>query len=140
MRPCVCFCRPALAPCLPAGVVCASRSSPDRSWQLCALASEAVGRLSGAILRCGTLLVPEAGYSPLWQAEQVVAYGLGSRSTLTLSSMGSHTLLCVQRSVISLSGRNIEAQELPLPRDWMPFSPQEQLLLAGVHLLCDELP
>ena len=139
MRPCVCFCRPALAPCLPAGVICAPRSVPGQSWQLCALAPEAAGWMSCAALRCGTLLVPDGPYSPLWQAEQVVAYGLDPRSTLTLSSMGNRSMLCVQRSLITLSGRHVEPQELPLPRDWMSLSPQEQLLLAGVHLLCDEL-
>ena len=140
MRPCVCFCRPALASCLPAGVIVAPPSAATGKLLLCAIAPDAVGQLSDIRLLCRTLLVPEGQYRPLWRAEQAVGYGLDGHSSLTLSSIGSRPMLCIQRSFSDLSGSTVEMQELALPRRWATLVPQEQLFLAGVWLLGGSLP
>ena len=139
MTPCACFCREALSPFLPPGLIRSPAQPSLRLWQLCALAPEAADRLAGTPLRGRTLLVPYRAYCPLWQAAQVVSYGLSPRCTLTLSSMGPGAMLCVQRSFADRLGRTVEEQELPLPGPWASLPDRERLLLAGVWLLCGGL-
>ena len=141
MAACVCFCGDDLAAILPEGVVRPDRHDPVNRWQLCALSASEAQRLSDRPLRCRTLLVPEGSYHPIWQARQVVSYGLSGRSSLTLSSMGDRDMLCVQRTLVDRFGQSVEEQELPLPAAWGICTPADRLLLAGVWLLwCGALP
>ena len=135
MAACVCFCPLELVPSLPPEVVCRPAAPAQSRWLLCALSAPEAMRLADCPLCCETLLVPEGLYSPVWQAQQVVSYGLSGTSTLTLSSMDRRQLLCVQRSLLDCRGRPVEEQELCLPDRWGVFSPQDRLLLAGTWLL-----
>ena len=132
MASCVCFCGKELASALPPG---AKRCGSEEYWQLCGLSASEVPCLTEHPLHCRTLLVPEGTYRPIWQAEQVVSYGLSGRSTLTLSSMGQRDLLCIQRTMTDCRGRPVEAQELRLSDSWGVFFPADRLLLAGMWLL-----
>ncbi|MBE6990860.1 MAG: hypothetical protein E7426_09000 [Ruminococcaceae bacterium] len=128
----VCFCGNELIPALPPDVVGGDAPGP---WVLCAMTAAGAARMANHRLICRTLLIPEGLYRPVWQAEQVVGYGLSGHSTLTLSSMGRRDMLCVQRTLTDSSGRIVEQQELPLPGRWGVFPPSDRLLLAGVWLL-----
>ncbi len=131
----VCFCGREMVDALPSEVIWRPASPEDRRWDLCALSAPEAMRLADCPLRSDTLLVPEDLFSPVWQAGQVVSYGLSGRSSLTLSSMGKRDLLCVQRALADHSGRTVEEQELSLPAAWGGFSPADRLLLAGIWLL-----
>ena len=135
MAACVCFCGADLIPALPNGVLRPGRYSPGNHWHLCVLSVTEAQHLARYPLFCRTLLVPEGTYQPLWQAEQVVSYGLSGRSSLTLSSMGQRDMLCVQRALTDRQGQTVEEQELSLPAAWNVFSPSDRLLLAGTWLL-----
>ena len=119
---------PDLLPALPGG---AALRPEGRLWDLCALGEGA----GPERLRCRTLLLPRGLYCPGWQAGQAVEYGLDRRCSLTLSSMGERDVLCVQRTVTDVAGRELEPGEWPLPRRWRRFTPQQRLLAAGVWLL-----
>jgi hypothetical protein len=135
MAVCVCLCTRELAGSLPPEIIWRS-AAPEKTYcALCALSAQEAVRLADHPLHCDALLVPEDLYSPSWQAQQVVSYGLSPRSSLTLSSMGQRDLLCVQRALTDCRGRNVEEQELCLPARWGVFSPQDRLLLAGTWLL-----
>lgn len=135
MAACVCFCARELVSALPKQVIWRSPLPAEGRWDLCAITGPEAMRLSGTPLSCETLLVPEALYSPVWQARQVVSYGLSGRSSLTLSSMERRDLLCVRRALTAISGRTVEEQELLLPSAWGVYSPADRLLLAGTWLL-----
>ena len=136
MAACVCFCPERLVPALPQGVIWQPSHGDEKDpWELCAMSAESAAGLVSRPLHCGTLLVPEGLYSPLWKAQQVVSYGLSPRSSLTLSSMGKRDMLCVQRVLTGSLGKAMEEQELPLPDHWRGFSPADRLLLAGTWLL-----
>ena len=140
MAACACFCGRELIPFLPRDLIWQERWAGADRWQLCAMSPSAAKRLADHPLHCETLLVPEDIYRPAWQARQVVSYGLSGRSSLTLSSMGSRDMLCVQRTLVDLLGRRVEGQEVPLPAAWWKFSPAERLLLAGIWMLWGEAP
>ena len=131
----VCFYSEALTSLLPKEMIRKEGPSLREHWHLCALSYRGAQDLIHVPLSCQTLLVPVDMYRPLWQARQVVSYGLSNRSSLTLSSMDRHDMLCVQRTLVDRLGRPMEAQELPLPASWHVFSPAERLLLAGIWLL-----
>ena len=135
----VCLCSPRLGRALPAGVAVCPGAESGR-WDLCAMSPEGAARIWGRELHCRTLLGPEGIYHPMWQTAQVVSYGLGRRSSLTLSSMGGCGVLCVQRALRDRRGQTVEEQELPLLEKWNGFAPQDKLLLAGSWLLWGGLP
>lgn len=139
-----CFCpEHDLVTALPPEICCRSdgRAAPNAVWDLFALTTEGAARLCMTALRCRTLLVPEERYSSAWQVKQLVSYGLSSRSTLTLSSMGEHNVLCVQRRIYTCGGTVAEEGERFLPAAWNRWTPMEQLLLAGTWLLTkNDLP
>lgn len=135
----VCFCRPQLARALPDGVTVQGGGSAG-PWDLCALSPEGAEQMAERKIRCRTLLVPERAYRNIWQARQVVSYGLSGRNSLTLSSMDGPGVLCVQRALVDCRGRTVEEQELPLPEAWRECEVWEKLLLAGVWLLKGALP
>jgi len=142
MGECVCFCDRRLAAALPKDLICCrgDEGETGEDWALCALSPEEAEGLTNRPLRCRTLLVPEGIFSPAWQAEQVVGYGLSGRCSLTLSSMDGQGLLCVQRELRDRGGGVVEEQELALPEEWQGYSQLERLLLAGVWLLRGGLP
>lgn len=109
-----------------------------RRWDLLVLLPDASLALPRP-LRAGTLLLP--GGSDVTrlrgaQASQLVGYGFSPRDTLTLSSLtGQEPLICLQRSLLTLTGRLIEPQELPLPGALRELGAVEALPLAGLWLL-----
>ncbi len=88
-------------------------------------------------LTCRALLWP-GRLGPLPEelaASWVVSYGLTPRDSLTLSSLGPDGLcLALQREVITLAGRSLEPQEIPL-RGFAGVEPELVLAWAGVMLL-----
>lgn len=136
MGACVCFCPRQLFPALPPEAVVRPADPARERWDLCALSGPEAMRLADCPLLCHTLLVPEGLYSPVWQAGQVVSFGLSGRSSLTLSSLDRRGLVCVQRSFTDRFGRPVEEQELCPGAGWGIFSPRDRLLLSGVWLLC----
>ena len=122
---------------LPPEVICPDdrHAAAGQTWELCALTPSGAARLGAAALQCRTLLVPEDAYHAVWQAEQLVGYGLSGRSTLTLSSMDTPGVLCVQRRLRTCPGAVVEEGERRLCPRWSAFSARERLLLAGIWLL-----
>ncbi|MDR0294074.1 MAG: hypothetical protein LBH95_07990 [Oscillospiraceae bacterium] len=79
-----------------------------------------------------TAVVPPSAHVT---ARQTVTYGLGAQNTLTLSSRsGDGCLLSLQRDIVTLSGRRLERQEIPLPP--LP-RPEAGLAAAGALLVAD---
>ncbi len=113
---------------------------PQRSFSLLALCTNAAAPAPDAAPQCGTLLLPGDSDPAVVRAlapQQIVGYGLSPRDTLTLSSIaGAQRLLCLQRSLLTLRGTLIEAQELPLPPQLSALPAEQALLLAGIELLC----
>ncbi|MCL1807494.1 MAG: hypothetical protein FWG31_07315 [Oscillospiraceae bacterium] len=76
-----------------------------------------------------TAVVPP---SAVVTAKQTVTYGLGAQNTVTLSSRsGDGWLLSLQRDIVTLDGKRLERQEIPLP----PLSKPEIALAAAGALL-----
>lgn len=89
-------------------------------------------------LTCRVLLLPGtlAPWAGAVQARWAVTYGLSPRDTLTLSSLARRgACLTLQREIVTLSGRCLDPQDLPLPSTCLP--PLSLLAWAGVHLLTD---
>lgn len=91
-------------------------------------------RLEGG---CRTVLLPGDAPAEHWQlqAASAVSYGPGPRDTLTLSSREGRQLWCaIQRELVTVEGRVVERQELPLR---LPdhMSPLSVLAAAGALLL-----
>ena len=107
----------------------------SREWAFCALDPWGAQQVRGGIIRCDTLLLPD-GVGLVYQARQAVSYGLSEKNSLTLSGM-EHPFLCVQRQLQAVNGQTVEMQELPLPLGWSNYSDEQQLFLAGVHLLLE---
>lgn len=94
-------------------------------------------------LRCRILLLPGplAPQAGQVQAGWVVSYGLSRRDSLTLSSLSPrHPCLALQRELVTLTGRCLEPQELPLPPWPAGLSPHLLLAWAGTCLLADLPP
>ena len=110
-----------------------------RCWALLALDRAGAARL--ALLArgplCRTVLLPQEGTALSLRTRQAVDYGLSPRCSLTLSGVSPRPVLCVQRSLITVSGGTIEPQELPLPRRWSRLPPEALLLTAGTWLLAE---
>ena len=111
----------------------------EPQWELLALTPGNSCAPPAAGLCAHSLLLPGDTPQQLLRcvsARQLIGYGLSPRDTLTLSSLiGSHRLLCVQRSFLTPGGELIEPMELPLPPGLESFSNEEALLLAGMGLL-----
>jgi hypothetical protein len=110
----------------------------EKRWDLLALTRDGCGILEGGTLicGCGTLLLPgDLGALALGRvrAERVIGYGLSSRDSLTLSSLGEQAVLCVQRQLPRPDGGTVEPQEIPLPA--LELKPEELLAVFGVRLL-----
>lgn len=110
-----------------------------RRWRLCVLNVEGALRLGSRPLRCNTLLLPEGVCPEGIRATQVISYGLGTRNSLTLSSMDTHPMLSVQRELTNLWGETVEVQEMILPQHWQRWEKRQMLALAGVYLLCGKI-
>lgn len=94
-------------------------------------------------LRCRVLLLPGrlAPLAGAVQAGWVVSYGLDGRDTLTLSSLSPRRpCLALQRELVTLTGRCLEPQEIPLPPWPAGLSPHLLLAWAGVWLLVGTPP
>lgn len=64
-------------------------------------------------LQCKALLTPDGLFYSPPGAGSVVTYGMSSRSTFTLSSVGDErSVMAIQRDVVTASGRVVEEQEL----------------------------
>ena len=64
-------------------------------------------------LRCGALLTPDGLFYSPPGAGSVVTYGMSSRSTFTLSSVGTERcVMAIQREVVTSAGKVVEEQEL----------------------------
>ena len=72
------------------------------------------------------------------QAPMTVSYGPSPRDTITFSSLTPAALvLALQREVVTLDGRRVERQELPVPL-WR--TPADTLAWAGTLLLAGADP
>ena len=136
---------------LEGGTGCAgllSRALPPGLWARChpAQASGVYDLLLVAPDWCGPLPAGLTCRALLWpgrlgpltealEAGWVVSYGLTPRDSLTLSSLGRDGLcLALQREVVTLAGRSLEPQEMPL-RGFAGVAPELVLAWAGVLLL-----
>ena len=83
---------------------------------------------------CRVILSP--GHLEPLSAPAAVSYGPSPRDTLTFSSLaGDGMVLSLQREVVTLTGRRLDRQELPLPCRGDPLTALAwagTLLLAGV--------
>jgi len=90
------------------------------------------GELPGGAYQ--TAVVPPSAHVT---AKQTITYGLGAQNTITLSSRsGDGCLLSLQRDVITLDGKRLERQEIPLP----PLPRPETALAAAGALLVAGCP
>lgn len=99
-----------------------------------------LGRVPEGVGPCRVLLLPGtlARLAQAIPAAWVVSYGLSRRDTLTLSSL-SPPCLTLQRELVTLTGRCLEPQEIPLPHG--PRVPPLHLLAwAGTALLMGTSP
>ena len=136
---------------LEGGTGCAgllSRALPPGLWARChpAQAGGVYDLLLVAPDWCGPLLAGLTCRALLWpgrlrpltealEAGWVVSYGLTPRDSLTRSSLGRDGLgLALQREVVTLAGRSLEPQEVPL-RGFAGVAPELVLAWAGVLLL-----
>lgn len=70
-------------------------------------------------------------------ANQIITYGLCCKNTLTISScIGGHMVLSLQRSVITLSGSEIEVQDFPITVS-DPDEPEVVLGTVAALIACD---
>lgn len=105
------------------------------------IAPDAAGLAGVGVIRSRVALLP--GDNPALargvRAASAVSYGLGRQNTLTLSSLeAGNVAVCLQRSLLTLSGKSIERQEWVLPLDPAVQSPESLLCLAGALLLLDQ--
>ena len=109
------------------------------AWDLLALPADAARAPFSGAPRARSLLLPGDSAPSLAagaQALQIVGYGFSPRDTLTLSSFaGRERLLCLQRSLLTLSGALLEPQELPLPETLSALREEDALFIAGLRLL-----
>ena len=116
----------------------------DPNWQdldLLVIAPDAVGLAGAGVLRPRLALLPGNGIALCGnlRATSAVSYGLGRQNSLTLSSMdGGSVSVCLQRELLTLSGRTVERQEWVLPYDKERYSTEEFLCLVGALLLLDQ--
>lgn len=108
----------------------------SRRWELLVLSAAAVARLATLprLPRCRTVLLPQ-GAGLCLPVRQTVDCGLSRRSSLTLSSLSSPPVLCVQRRLTAVDGTPLEIQDIPLPCRWSQLPPEPLLLTAGAWLL-----
>lgn len=79
-------------------------------------------------LNCGALLTPDGLFFTPSGAKSVVTYGMSSRSTLTLSSIGAERcVMAIQRNVMTASGKLVEEQEMTV----MPNGDADTTLAAA---------
>ena len=73
-------------------------------------------------------------------SEWVVSYGLSGKDTITVSSLEpGFALLTLQRELVTLAGRVIEQQEIPLPFP-KHLSAQELMVLYGSLIILGTPP
>lgn len=66
------------------------------------------------------------------KARQLITYGAGPRDTVTFSSMsGDYQVLSLQREIVTLDGKRLERQDIPLPPN---NKPQKTLALCSLML------
>lgn len=105
------------------------------------IAPDAVGLAGAGVVRPRLALLPgdSVALAHWVQAASAVSYGLGHQNTLTLSSLdGGSVCVCLQRELVTLSGRTVERQEWVLPFDRAQQSPEEFICLCGALLVLDQ--
>lgn len=113
----------------------------QRPISLLVIAPDATGLAGAGILRPRLALLPggSVALAQRVRAASAVSYGLGRQNTLTLSSLeAGNVAVCLQRALLTLSGRSVERQEWVLPLDPAVQSPESLLCLTGALLLLDQ--
>lgn len=113
----------------------------QRLPDLLIIAPDAAGLAGAGVIRPRVALLPgdNLALARGVRAASAVSYGLGRQNTLTLSSMeAGNVAVCLQRALLTLSGRSVERQEWVLPLDPAVQSPESLLCLAGALLLLDQ--
>lgn len=113
----------------------------QRVPDLLIIAPDATGLAGAGVIRPRVALLPGDGLALAQgvRATSAVSYGLGRQNTLTVSSMEEgNVAICLQRALMTLSGRNVERQEWVLPLTQEGQSLEEVLCLAGALLLLDQ--
>lgn len=62
---------------------------------------------------CDILLIPD-GLTIIPITKTAISYGMSPKCSITLSSLGKKPVLSVQREIITLKGRIIEPQDIPI--------------------------
>ena len=109
----------------------------EQGLDLLAVSPGARGWAGAGSIPCRTVLLPggAGGLLSGLDPAAAVSYGTGPRDTLTLSSREGRQLWCaIQRELVTVEGRVVERQELPLR---LPdhMSPLSVLAAAGALLL-----
>lgn len=69
---------------------------------------------------------------------KIITCGFGSRSTVTLSSLSDcECVICLQRSIKSVSGKRILPLEIPVQLCGIKFDDVSILMMITAALLCD---
>ena len=76
---------------------------------------------------CNILLMPDV-LSVIPTCNTAISYGMSTKSSVTLSSIGKRSVLSLQRELTTLNGNILEPQEIPIEN---PFSLSEYALMAS---------
>lgn len=88
-------------------------------------------------LACHILLTPGNERTDLIDADCVVSYGMSGRNSITLSSIGeSECVLSLQRELVTVTGKILERQELPVSC-LIGLSKEELMAVFGTLLLLE---
>lgn len=88
-------------------------------------------------MSCHILLTPGNERTDLIDTDCVVSYGMSGRNTITLSSIGeSECVLSLQRELVTVAGRILERQELPVSC-LIGLSKEELMAVFGTLLLLE---
>ena len=113
----------------------------QRPCEALVIAPDATGLAGAGVIRPRLAVLPgdSIALARGVRAASAVSYGLGRQNTLTLSSIEATSVaVCLQRELVTLSGRTVERQEWVLPFDKDQQSPEEFLCLAGALLVLDQ--
>lgn len=80
---------------------------------------------------CNILLIPDM-LSVIPTCNTAISYGMSSKSSVTLSSIGKLSVLSIQRELTTLNGKILEPQEIPVSN---PLLLTEYQLMASMAAL-----
>lgn len=76
---------------------------------------------------CNILLIPDE-LTTIPPCNIAISYGMSPKCSITLSSIGKRSILAIQREIVTLKGKIIEPQEIPINN---PYCLSQYALMAS---------